>query len=1288
MIFRKCIIFFLSAVIISSGCARLDNLDSDDFNLFKNKLDGSSELRRYAEVQDSDQPLVEYLADLEYKPSVEYKQHFRKMCDYTKIPFRSHNIKTWGKNPEIATSTRVLCVLDTKMLPQAAFNKIFEFVASGGTLFIPFASEDRRLGFLLGFKPEAEFTTDSKSAGYYFTSPVIPGMQDVPYNDPITHFGYETKNFSTGIKVLATATNNKNYYLMTENAIGKGKVVFYNTSVIFEKIERGLLFSGMVKGLEGIPYPVVNVATMFLDDFPSPLYNIKLEPIKSEMDLTVTDFVKDVWWPDMIALAKKYDMKYAAMIAFDYKNKVFPPFIFDQWEENKLKTKTGIVPVSDHLVRNVASAGHELAFHGYNHVSLEKKLWKNPEFIVTALKAVQKKWEISKFGPMPVTYVPPSNIIDKDGVRLLKKGMPSLKFMCSLYLGELESGGDREFDFDPFNKDFFDYPRISDGFYLANDKKFSHQALYVYTGIWTHFVHPDDVYQILNPFPKSSGGYDLRNLKGLGWRKTKGTNESLLGEFDQYLANMVKMYPHMRFLDANYGATLTNDWRASRYEHQRSGGNYTVAEVNSGQSLTEQQYWFVYSSKENVSKIESQLDKQAVSFARTPYMDGFLVSVYTTAPKLTLKDLKPAAQSQVITAGIAKAQADLKLYEASAKKFLTTGGEPAWADTWNEDRRKELEELERKIKTTVSIDTASWNLYARMMSWQGKGDEVWNLYGRHVAKHPSKKNIDYSDNLSKIVYYSDYQSHEKWMYSRIKHDNSNVALLENYIELFNIEDNQIKIREVLKMLVNADNSDRWRLRYLEHLLAYEPAEARKLLDQIQPASVYAPVATDATWLYADQHDYQRAYQWSLYSEDIDMASKLSWLLETRSFQELENVYKQYIAKNPEDHQTIATMVEVYHQLGRFKEAWELAATLPAGKDRDRIVKMLNKDVLYVDKALQLDLMNTDLGIFNLQVKDSLLRVLRRETGNFIALNSGTETNRKNPMSFKNVLSYNWYNKKAALHSVGLTYSTMYDIELPVSDADNRTHAVGGVQYQYNNPRSFDKLQYWGRARVEVNQDQKLYYHTGMGANFSRNKGYHSAEFKIFPFENGPAYSKNIYRMQLNLYNEKNFFNAFSASLSLEGNHYTPSSKDAQVYTTASYEGSITSKVTLDNGKPRKWQLLPFLEGSLSQASLGRGNADLQSGYPYWMIDDRLFGGGGLGVKYGLDTADFRARVEAAHFFDDYSKEFQRFTGNVAFQLFDYTAITASFEVYVQSKFYSNNLQLGIKHNLKKKNRKR
>lgn len=1279
-------------VFLITSCSSVDNFDKDNFNFFRNKNTTETVvLRRYSEPNLNQPPLIQFVVDKANVESVSYNKHLKKVCDYTKLPYQSVDLKTWNASSEISPSARVICILETTKLSPNSIDNLIEFVASGGTLFLLSATEDKRIGFLLGFNTNAEFITDINSTGFLFNTPILPNQKNKKFNEDVTHYGFSRQNFNNNINVLATAVNNHDYPLILENHIGKGKVLLYNTVMQYNKMDRGLLFSGILKGLEGIPYPIANTATIFLDDFPAPLYDIKSEPIKSEMNLTSTDFVKKVWWPDMIKLAQKHKLKYAAMIAFDYKNKVYPPFLFDQWDFHKTKSDGKVEILSDWFVNDVKKNGHELAFHGYNHVSFKKELWKNPYYVGTSLKAVQKKWDVSNFGPMPIVYVPPSNIIDFQGLNLLKKGMPSLQYMCSIYLGETGEGGNREFDFDPFNKELFNYPRITDGFYLSGSMEYSCENLYLYTGIWTHFVHPDDIFQIASPFNKSGGDYDLRNEKGLGWYKTKGKKIGLYSEFNDYLNRMSTNYPQIRYVNASEGGKIVNDWRASSFSHQSENGTYTVQEINPEQSLSDNQYWFLYGSHKNVSKIDAQLRKEKALFSKTPFLEGFLYSVYTTQSKLSLPDLNfktPEAKNEIVKIAKSVHEAS-KIYIENVKKFILLD-QKEWVDDSDEKFIIELDSLKRKMLSETKIDTATWNKYAKYMTWEDKGMDVWKMLEEHCIKNPLPQNVMYSKQLDRIIGYPDDLVREKWLSAQMLVTPNDIDLLNSYIAYFYTPENQEKIKTALLNLLKVDTGIETYKQYIQFLMTHEPDAARKELDKIEPSEKYKSIVTDIVWLYADNENYKKASEWADYADDISFSSKMYWKVGKKAFGPLESEYEKHIAQNPNDNAAKAIMVTVYHEQGRFKKAWILTFSLPDGSEKEQLKKMLNADVVYLDTELQQDLLNNYSELFYPDVKNNLIKAHRREFGNFIAFNSALESNKKDPSAFKNILSYNLYDNNKNLHSIGTTFSKMYKIEYQINDeADNITHTLYGIQYQFNNAKKEEKLQYWSKIRAEYSDSEKMYYQFGVGANFSKNKKYRSAEFKIFPAESGPAYSKSIYRMQLNYYQDSYFLKYLNGSLSLEGNYYTQSKTNSAFTTGDSYEGSLTGKLSMDKGEEKKSKFLPFIEASYSQASIARGIIDNNFGYPYWIIDSRFFAGGGLGWKFGLSDSDLTGRVEAGWFYDDYSDEFKRYMGEINYQIFDYTGIKVTFELYTQSKFYSNAIQFGIKHNLKyKKNSNR
>lgn len=1310
----------LAVALLMVGCEGLDDWsDLKSIELFNTKDEANTNqkaFKRYTVPVLSSQAVIQFIYDPSSKFSKTYNQEIRKVFDYTKLPFNSLNIQTWNSTLKVAPTTRIIIVYDTKKLNDASVEVLINFVSNGGTLFIPFANEDKRMGFLLGFKPEAEYGTDNKAAGWYFNTPFLPNMSGKSIAKDAKLYGFAGQNFSSKVKVLATAANNPNYPTVIENPIGSGRVILFNTSGDFSKVDRGFLFAGVLKGLEGIPYPIANASTIFLDDFPSPQYDIVAEPIKSEMNITTSDFVQKIWWPDMRELGKEFKIPYAAMLTFDYRNKIVPPFTLDQWNLKKIKTKNKnkdkVESLPDWLVNDVKKNGHELAFHGYNHVSLLKKSWKNPKFIETSMGTIKKKWEISNYGSLPVTYVPPSNEIDRMGIRELKRTMPSLKYMCSLYIGNLEEGENREFDYDPFENNFFDYPRISSGFYMNDDEKYAIQSMFLYTGIWTHFVHPDDVYQIPATADQRAAGYSLRNQFNLGWRKTANSNKALFPEFKSYLKQLTNTYPQMRFVNGGDGGNLVMNWRASRYSHSSKKGLYTVQEINGTESG--KKYWFMYCSPKNIEKVDAQLKSQSVLYSKTPFMDGYLYSVYSNKSKLTVVDLlykSPKEKAQIV-AITNLVRADFAKFNIDVKNFLS-GGE--WVDNYEKNLKIEMDALKNKILASSEIDPKDWNKYADYMASENKGGEVWKLYEDFIAKNPTKNNILYSGELDKIIEYKDEIAHEKWLSEQIRVAPEDKKLLKAYIESFDNEQNKEKIKNALKALAKIEPSIENYKKYLKHLLEYFPEEALAELENKQPTKELSDLATAIVWLYADNAYYEKAIDWSAFSTEIDFVTKMNWYIEAGLSNELEPIYKKYIAEHPEDEIATVLMSNVYHVQGRFKDAWVLANSLSNIYEKEDLRKVLNKDVVFENMDLQQDLIANHKELFYPDVLKKLMKDIRLAKGNFIDFNSSLETNQENPSFQRNLISYNMYNKKGFIHGIGVSYSKYFELRTTnKAYEDNVDNNTIGLDYKITSPIKENKPQYWSRARVEVDKKSNSYYQFGAGISSSKERNFKSAEFNLFPVETAPALNQSIYQMQLNLYKDFYIGKSINASVAVEANYYTEGllSRDTlgppintnrmmnpnklnfrKVITDLGngvtqvddiddgYDSALTLRLMWDKGIAKKSKLLPFIESQVAY-----GSRDLSVGYPYWIIKERLYGGGG--VAWEFNTANFTSRIEGGLFADTFADYFGRLTAQISYQLYDFTALTFSAEIFQQSTFYSNAIQFGIKHNFKKKYLKR
>ncbi|MDZ7693499.1 MAG: DUF2194 domain-containing protein [Balneolaceae bacterium] len=185
----------------------------------------------------------------------------------------------------------------------------------GNSLFTTLPVWDQRYGYLLGIRPQAEYAIQDSADGFQFKGLAFPGFTDGSYAQsiPYYHSGFHKNMFTESINVVATSKDSLQSPVIIENKIGKGTSTLFNSRLGEEKTYRGILFSMVLKMLEGVAYPVANTSTIFLDDFPAPLYNEKMPPIDWEYDITHAEYVIQHWWPDMQQLANQFNIDYSAM---------------------------------------------------------------------------------------------------------------------------------------------------------------------------------------------------------------------------------------------------------------------------------------------------------------------------------------------------------------------------------------------------------------------------------------------------------------------------------------------------------------------------------------------------------------------------------------------------------------------------------------------------------------------------------------------------------------------------------------------------------------------------------------------------------------------------------------------------------------------------------------------------------------------------------------------------------------------------------------------------------------
>lgn len=1256
--FRKNKVFICLIMVLISSCHSIDSLYKLKNDYLKNKQNESF-LKPYKEQDFNSNPLVEYVIDGKDSLSLKYFNHYKKLCDYTKIPFNFKTVQRFNTTKIIENSTRVLIVTNTKPLSKDLIPVLLKFVSNGGSLLIPSAIEDHRFLFFIGVQPKAELEFDVSTKGFFLETKGLVGETSMKIYKKEAHFGYHKDNFSDKTKVLLWSDQDKKMPLLLQNNIGLGRVLYYNTSQEFFKKDRGLLFSALLKGISGIPYPVANTSTIFLDDFPSPLFNDKKEPIKTEFNLTGNDYVTKIWWPDMKKLAKDYGLKYTAMTTFDYDDNLKAPFSFKQWDFAKYKLKKGKFVLSSNLLsKNVLKENFELGFHGYNHISLTKKEWKDPLHIVLSLKAVKKKWLVNDFFDYPVTYVPPSNIIDKYGIDNLKKGMESLTTFSSLYIGDLKEGGDREFDFEPYNKGFFDYPRISSGFTLHKDEKYDIFSTFLYTGIWTHFVHPDDVYQIRSSKEKNKKSYlyDFRNENGLFWKKGKKT---LLGTFTNFVKGFKKIYPQARFYTARDATPKVINWRASSFTYNFQNNLLTVGE-QTNHFDKDGTTWFVYFDELNPTNL-SELNKQSNDYSINDFFDGKLIFL-NAKNRLSFTFPNHMQDSKIEKEVVDNYQDFIK----ERYQYLFSSSKTMTEKDFLMQIEKEKERLLKIMLESPEINYEVWNKYAYYMSWDDRGDEVWELLDKHCTKYPSKHNINYSFELSKILGYSSEKLHKHWIHKQYQWNKDNLSVLKEYLAIIITTKEYEEIGNVLSKILELEPTCDNEEAYVNHLLFYEKEKAFAYLEKKDPstANYNDYIVSDICWTYINEkEDYQSAINWADYSTLIGFATKLSWMFELKQYVEIEEAYNKYISQHPEDDMVRAKMFYLYESIGKYDEAYKVANEIQSDELLDELIPHINNNAVYIDLEILESLINKYPKLFTEETTKKIREKIKLLYGDYIDGVSTLSLFVKQVSDFRNTLEYCHFDKKRNSHSFKVQQNDLYSLD----GIDNPKITVLGVSYGFNSKPKKEKnnFTYSYGAGLEKQLDGTFFYTASVGLSLGKKKSYLGVNLDYRPVQFKDSYEAKIYQAQFNLAYNKNF-KYFGIDSYFESNYYQ------QVDL---FSSSINLEVKPSINLEKKFRFYPFIN-SFYQTSNAKEDVLIT---PIYLIRNRGFSGLGLELNTGNEFDKFKGTLSGGYYIDSFVNRFINIRSNFDYRFLKFTSLKAGCDLNLESQYYFNTFNLGIKH---------
>ncbi|SMO34593.1 DUF2194 domain-containing protein [Gracilimonas mengyeensis] len=1283
-------LFFL--VLSLAGFSLFWGCNSDKIRFFPGTVEGGQ--KPYVMV-------VKYLSD-DYSSSM--SANVTKSLDYTKIPYQTLDLEIISGEFRIPETVRTIVItsFEATQLPQEAIKKLIEFVAKGNNIVFTGPFADEKFSYLQGIRPDIDFSFDSTNTGFELLEQAFPGMAGKRYNPKglEVHNGLEANQFIPSVTHLAATATDPEQPFIVSNKLGMGEVITINSYAINNRLYRGIVFSSILRGLSGIPYQVANVSTIFLDDFPAPLYNEMLPPIDEEYGISHAEFVSKVWWPDMRALADTFDITYSAMTAFNYNANVVPPFDFQEWRQGSIVYNQDIVRGSIFLANNIRDSRHELAFHGYNHFSLWREDWDNINFMISALHAARKRWQVDDMGPLPTNYVPPTNHIDSLGIQAIIRGMPSIEYMSSLYLGYLEDGGAREFDPEPYAPtELFNYPRITSGFTMTDNSILQQMGLQIMTGIWTHFVHPDDVFQVVQ---RDADDFASRNPKGLGWKSDPEYGYGLYHLLRERIILTQDLFPKNKFVSATQGGRLTQDWRRSLTGYEEKGNLVLVNSAFRSDYLPlaadSTRHWYMYATRGQVREIEKSLNLQELPFDKTPFWDGFLYQFTSQKPFFFMPSYQPdKVHNPTVLDEIAAQE-----WDEYVELFIEPPAQNIPDVIWQDNRMNEaLAALEKNpgnrwrqeevINLSIEFDRvyhAINILENRLLSqeewstedserlltyygWEGMLLEAEQFLESMWEKHHNQAVLDLKNKaVAQLgLYGTDFE--QRWLERRLELYPDDPEILLDFTKSIESQENWPLMKKNLQHLLSQNSqSDTLYAFTLQRSLYYASPDSTLALVDRFPRPAYPqlmPFARELAQLNAYvAKDYEQALFWANNLPDFDERQKLYWL----SLLELDELYvanaKRAVAEQPGDDSLRSYVGANLFYEGFQQEAYEVLYPLFQWNREKGLTAdtLLRQEIGYMDYGQKKAFYKRYPLFFDTDQRQALANQHRITEGVKVTASGEYRDDNFDNTFARSSIGIEFGHRQHTTHTIKTENLLFTD--------DERTQSLNqeyyGIGYQLTHRENQQRLIMQAGGSLLFGQ-QDMITEALFSLGYSGTESYTSVQLSGGAELTSTSVQNDYYQGQLQLYRQDEWLsNKFTTSVSSMGKYYTN-----EVF---EYGGQAR---LYGNLRDQKWRFR-----TLGELGYYDATETFESGIPYYTPDQYFSQGLGVDVQFrNPDNYEYQTRIDAEVMARHEREDSFYFSGSVQMNLkiARFWDLTTGAEISTSDTYRSNRIFITISHSL-------
>ncbi|WP_432357133.1 DUF2194 domain-containing protein [Sporosarcina sp. UB5] len=420
--------------------------------------------------------------------SMKLKDNAEKTLAHMKLPTIGINLDNAPLN--YATCDVVLIAVDQLSMAGSA-EEVEEFAFNGGyVLFMTALQPESELQVIYRKMGIASYGYHVSTYGIELDSNVLIGESGWKIDDDFIYNSALLVSLDEHAKLLAKSSDG--IPLLWRTAIGEGAFIVCNGSMLEEKLNRGVLAGAISMLQPDFMYPIYNSKVFFIDDFPAPIASGRNEAIYEQYKKDLPTFYREIWWPDMLAIAKRYNLRYTGVVIETYGDDVDPPFVYPVDASRLNLISYG---------REIIKSGGELGIHGYNHQPLNRdseiaaqfdyNVWTNEEDMVASIEEVLDFTKASFPNYTVASYVPPSNVLSSEGREALKKAWPELTVIASLFIEDPTNASYVQ-EFEIAQVGIIEMPRVTSGYTERPFDRWAEANAMTSVGIYSNFLHPDD----------------------------------------------------------------------------------------------------------------------------------------------------------------------------------------------------------------------------------------------------------------------------------------------------------------------------------------------------------------------------------------------------------------------------------------------------------------------------------------------------------------------------------------------------------------------------------------------------------------------------------------------------------------------------------------------------------------------------------------------------------------------------------------------------------------------------